>query len=126
MRGPYSYVPSTTIGGQAAIGIRGTVSSESGQGVRQILYVTATGAALPVKEVTNPGQAEGFVGHPRHRGVLGLGREEDGDGARAPGLAAQGGPADVGQLDRRARRADPWVHGPTRAVHGLIPVRSKS
>jgi DNA-binding NarL/FixJ family response regulator len=59
MRGPYSYVPSTTVDGQAVIGIRGTVSSESGQGVRQILYVTSTGAALPVKEVTNPGLPKG-------------------------------------------------------------------
>ncbi len=59
MRGPYSYAPSMTIDGQAVIGIRGTVPSESGQSVRQILYVPESGAALPVKEVTNPGLPKG-------------------------------------------------------------------
>jgi hypothetical protein len=59
MHGPFSYVPNATIGGQAALGIRGIVPSESGQGVRQVLYVPASGAALPMEEVTNPGLPKG-------------------------------------------------------------------
>ncbi len=59
MHGPYTYAPSTTIGGQRAIGIRGSVPSESGKAEPQVLYVPASGAALPIEEVTNPGQAKG-------------------------------------------------------------------
>jgi hypothetical protein len=59
MRGPYSYVGTTTVAGKGAIGIRGNVASESGQSVRQILYVPASGRALPLKVVTNPGLPKG-------------------------------------------------------------------
>jgi hypothetical protein len=58
MRGPYSYAVNATVGGKGAIGINGKVASESGEAVRQILYVPASGAALPLKEVTNPGESK--------------------------------------------------------------------
>jgi hypothetical protein len=54
MQGPYSYAPSIKINGQRAVGIRGTVPTESGQSERQVLYVPANGPALPIEEVTNP------------------------------------------------------------------------
>jgi hypothetical protein len=64
MRGPYSYATGTTSGGQGtvghgAVGIRGSVASESGKRVQQILYVPASGPTLPRGEVTNPGLPKG-------------------------------------------------------------------
>ncbi len=55
MSGPYTYAVNAAVGGQSAIGIRGTVAGESGQKVQQILYVPASGPVLPREEVTNPG-----------------------------------------------------------------------
>ena len=49
------YATGTTAGNQGAVGIRGTVASESGKRVQQILYVPASGRTLPREEVTNPG-----------------------------------------------------------------------
>jgi hypothetical protein len=55
MSGPYSYGPLTTVGGQQAVAIRGTVSTSSGSKAPVVLYVPASGKPTPIKEVTNPG-----------------------------------------------------------------------
>jgi hypothetical protein len=59
MSGPYTYAVNATVGSQAPIEIRGSVGSESGKKVPQILYVPASGPALPREEVTNPGLPKG-------------------------------------------------------------------
>ncbi len=99
MHGPYTYAPSTTIGGQRAIGIRGSVPSQSGKAEPQVLYIPASGAALPMEEVTNPGQAKGSSAIHGTVSFSSLGPEEVREGARALGLVAQARPAVVGQLD---------------------------
>ena len=55
MSGPYTYGPLTTIGGQQAVAIHGTVSTQSGSKAPVVLYVPATGTPTPIEEVTNPG-----------------------------------------------------------------------
>ena len=55
MSGPYTYGPLTTIGGQQAVAIHGTVRTNSGGKAPVILYVPATGKPTPIEEVTNPG-----------------------------------------------------------------------
>jgi hypothetical protein len=55
MSGPYTYGPLTSVGGQQAVAIRGTVSTSSGSKAPVVLYVPATGKPTPIEEVTNPG-----------------------------------------------------------------------
>ena len=59
MSGPFTYGTATTVHGQAALVVRGSVSTESGSKVPTVLYVPATGAPLPIEEVTNPGKSSG-------------------------------------------------------------------
>ena len=58
MSGPYTYGPLTTIGGQQAVPIHGTVKTDSGSNEPVVLYVAATGTPTPVEEVTNPGASK--------------------------------------------------------------------
>jgi hypothetical protein len=55
MNGPYTFGKATTVAGQNALAIKGSVSTESGTKVPVVLYVPATGRQLPIEEVTNPG-----------------------------------------------------------------------
>jgi hypothetical protein len=59
MNGPFSYGTATTLLGQHALALHGSVSTQSGTKVPEILYVAATGTPLPVEEVTNPNNAGG-------------------------------------------------------------------
>lgn len=52
--GPYAFVPDATVNGQHAVGIRGSVSTDNGGSVPEVLYVPSTGRPLPIEEVTNP------------------------------------------------------------------------
>jgi hypothetical protein len=54
--GPYSYGKATTLQGQHAITIKGTVNADGGGTVPVVLYVTASGKPMPIQEVTNPGK----------------------------------------------------------------------
>ena len=53
--GPFTFVSGTTLNGQRALGIRGSVSTNNGGTVGEILYVPAHGKPLPIEEVTDPG-----------------------------------------------------------------------
>ncbi len=53
--GPFTFVTDTTVNGQHAVGIRGSVSTNNSSSVPEILYVPSTGKPLPIEEVTNPG-----------------------------------------------------------------------
>jgi hypothetical protein len=57
MSGPYTYGPLTTIGGQQALPIHGTVNTNSGK-EPVVLYVAATGKPTLIEEVTNPGASK--------------------------------------------------------------------
>jgi hypothetical protein len=57
--GPYTFAKSTTVAGQKATAIKGSVASESGGKVPVVLYIPASGAPLPIQEVTNAGNAGG-------------------------------------------------------------------
>jgi hypothetical protein len=59
MNGPYSYGTATTVNGQKALAVHGSVSTQGGTKVPEILYVAATGMPLPIEEVTNPKDAGG-------------------------------------------------------------------
>ncbi len=59
MSGPYRYGTVTTVNGQKALAVHGSVSTQSGTKVPEILYVAATGMPLPIKEVTNPKNSGG-------------------------------------------------------------------
>jgi hypothetical protein len=52
--GPFTHAGSATVNGQNAKGIKGSVSTNTGASVPEILYVRATGKPLPIEEVTNP------------------------------------------------------------------------
>jgi hypothetical protein len=58
MSGPYTFGPVTTIGGQQAVPIHGTVKTDSGSKETVVLYVSATGKPTPIEEVTNPGASK--------------------------------------------------------------------
>jgi hypothetical protein len=58
MNGPYTYGPLTTVGGQRAVAIHGTVNTNSGSKAPVVLYVPATGRPTPIEEVTNPGASK--------------------------------------------------------------------
>ena len=53
--GPFTFASDATVNGQHAIGVKGSVSTNSGSAVPEILYVPSTGKPLPIEEVTNPG-----------------------------------------------------------------------
>lgn len=55
--GPYSYGAATTVRGQHVVSVRGSVGNQNGSSVPIVVYIPATGAPLPVEEVTNPGQS---------------------------------------------------------------------
>jgi hypothetical protein len=55
MQGPYKYGASQTIGGKKALAVRGTVGTQGGGSVPVVLYVSASGAPQPLRQVTNPG-----------------------------------------------------------------------
>jgi len=57
--GPFTYGAVTTVNGQRARAVHGFVSTQSGSKVPVVLYVAATGAPLPIQEVTNPGGGGG-------------------------------------------------------------------
>ncbi|HEY1446593.1 MAG TPA: hypothetical protein VGF51_17005 [Acidimicrobiales bacterium] len=53
--GPFTFASDATVNGQHATGIKGSVSTNTGSSVPEILYVPSTGKPLPIQEVTNPG-----------------------------------------------------------------------
>ncbi len=55
MGGPYTYGTAATVNGRHALAIRGSQSTQSGGKVPVVLYVSASGAPLPIQELTNPG-----------------------------------------------------------------------
>jgi hypothetical protein len=55
MNAPYTWGKTTTVNGQQALAVRGSVSTSGGGKIPVILYVPATGKPLPIEEVTNPG-----------------------------------------------------------------------
>ncbi len=57
--GPYIYGKPTTVGGQHALVIKGSVATQSGSKVPVVLYVPASGSPLPIQEVTNAGTSGG-------------------------------------------------------------------
>jgi len=59
LNGPYRYASPTTVGGQPALSIKGSVRSEDGGSVPVVLYVPRSGTPYPIEEVTNPGNSGG-------------------------------------------------------------------
>ena len=57
--GPYTYGTGATVGGQHALAILGSVSTQSGSKVPVVLYVPSSGKPLPIEEITNAGTAGG-------------------------------------------------------------------
>jgi hypothetical protein len=57
--GPYTLGKSTTVAGQKATAILGSVATESGSKVPVVVYVAASGSPLPIQEVTNAGKTGG-------------------------------------------------------------------
>ena len=57
--GPYTFAKSATVAGQKATAILGSVATESGSKVPVLLYIPASGAPLPIQEVTNSGKSGG-------------------------------------------------------------------
>ncbi len=58
MQGPYTYGTTTTVGGQRALAVQGSVSDGNGNTVHVVLYVPALGNPKPVEQVTNPGASK--------------------------------------------------------------------
>jgi hypothetical protein len=57
--GPFTAGKSATVAGQKAKAIVGSVATESGSKVPVVLYIPASGAPLPIQEVTNSGSSGG-------------------------------------------------------------------
>jgi hypothetical protein len=57
--GPFTAGKSATVAGQKANAVVGSVATESGTKVPVVLYVPASGAPLPIQEVTNSGSGGG-------------------------------------------------------------------
>jgi hypothetical protein len=53
--GPYIFAGDANVNGQNAKGIQGSVTTNDGTKVPEVLYVPATGKPLPIQEVTDPG-----------------------------------------------------------------------
>ena len=51
--GPYTYGKSTTVAGQNATAINGSVANQNGGTVPVVLYIPSSGTPLPLQEVTN-------------------------------------------------------------------------
>jgi hypothetical protein len=54
MNGPYKFGKTKTINGKSATAIVGTVSDDSGNSIGSTLYVSASGAPLPIQQTTGP------------------------------------------------------------------------
>jgi hypothetical protein len=52
--GPYTFATDATVNGHNAVGVKGSVPTNGGRSVSEILYVPSTGKPLPIEEVTNP------------------------------------------------------------------------
>ena len=59
MTGPYHYGTQTTVAGQPAMAINGTIRNQSGGTTPLVLYVPASGTPHPLQEVVNPGSGGG-------------------------------------------------------------------
>jgi hypothetical protein len=57
--GPFTYGTATTVAGQQALAIKGSVATSTGSKVPVVLYVSSSGSPLPIEEVTNAGNAGG-------------------------------------------------------------------
>jgi hypothetical protein len=57
--GPYSYGDPTTVAGQQATAIKGSVATQSGGKVPVVLYFPSSGTPLPIREVTNASKSGG-------------------------------------------------------------------
>jgi hypothetical protein len=57
--GPYTYGKSTTVAGQQATAINGSVATQSGSKVPVVLYLPSSGTPLPIREVTNAAKSGG-------------------------------------------------------------------
>ena len=57
--GPYTYGKPTTVAGQQATAINGSVATQSGGKVPVVLYLPSSGTPLPIREVTNAGKSGG-------------------------------------------------------------------
>lgn len=57
--GPYTYGKPTTVTGQQATAIKGSVATQSGGKVPVVLYLPSSGSPLPIQEVTNAGKSGG-------------------------------------------------------------------
>jgi hypothetical protein len=57
--GPFTYGTATTVAGQQALAIKGSVATSTGSKVPVVLYVPSSGSPLPIEEVTNAGNAGG-------------------------------------------------------------------
>jgi hypothetical protein len=55
--GPFTFGTAATVNGQHATAIKGTVSTNNGGKVTEILYIPSKGNPLPIEEVTNPSAA---------------------------------------------------------------------
>jgi hypothetical protein len=53
--GPYAYGDTTTVNGERALAIKGSIKTNNGSTEPVVLYVSATGKPTPIEEVTNPG-----------------------------------------------------------------------
>ena len=89
--GPYTFGKSATVAGQKATAILGSVATESGTKVPVLLYVPASGAPLPIQEVTNSGNAGGSSAIHGVVTFSRLGREQEPVGARRCLLAVEVG-----------------------------------
>ena len=108
--GPDTYGTGATAGGQHALAILGSVSTQSGSKVPVVLYVPSSGKPLPIEEITNAGTAGGGpVGHPRAPDALAMGREQEPDGADPHGVAAAS-PTPPPPRRPPPGRSAPWRH----------------
>ncbi len=57
--GPYTYGEPTTVAGQQATAIKGSVATQSGGKVPVVLYLPSSGTPLPIREVTNASKSGG-------------------------------------------------------------------
>ena len=107
--GPYTYGTGATVGGQHALAILGSVSTtERLQGAGRALRPEQRQA--PADRGDHQRREVGrFVGHPRHRGVLAMGREQEPDGADPHGVAAEARPRLLARRPPPGRSAR-WRH----------------
>ncbi len=115
--GPYSYGAATTVAGQHALAVRGSVGTQSGGKVPIVLYVSATGTPLPIEEVTNPkGSGASAI-----RGTVTFSHWGEQKSQQAPGHSVsllKLVPASASSGPRPQRGSPPWRPGsrPSRAT----------